>query len=244
MLYLSVGMPRAGSGWYYNLMHDLVTAGGGADARFIRARYRLGWTLTAVNCNIGSLSPHRMLAAAVPALLGHTYVIKAHAGPSGTARLLMRLGLLRAAYIYRDPRDALLSALEHGKRSRQSRHRNAFAALDDFPAGLRFMQTYVRISEAWLALPGVHTTRYEDLLMRYENEAARLARFLGLAAACGAVEQIVERYRPHSAPHNAQKGLHFRKGRIGRFREVFTPQQQDACREAFGAYLERMGYPP
>ncbi len=244
MLYLSVGMPRAGSGWYYNLMHDLVTAGGGTDARLIRSRYRLGWTLTAVNCNIGSLSPHRMLAAAAPALLGHTYVIKAHAGPTGTARLLMRLGLLKTAYIYRDPRDALLSALEHGKRSRQSGHRNAFAALTNFPAGLRFMQTYVRISEAWLALPGIHATRYEDLLTRYESEAARLAAFLGLEAASGAAAQVIERYRPHSAPRRAQKGLHFRKGKIGRFREVFTPQEQEACREAFGPYLQRMGYPP
>ena len=34
---LSVGMPRAGSGWYYNLTQDLVKASGGEDARIIRS---------------------------------------------------------------------------------------------------------------------------------------------------------------------------------------------------------------
>jgi len=46
MLTFSVGMPRAGSGWYYNLTHDLVTATGGEDARLIRRRYHLGRVLT------------------------------------------------------------------------------------------------------------------------------------------------------------------------------------------------------
>ena len=37
MIILSAGMPRAGSGWYFNLMHDLITNSGGQNARQIRA---------------------------------------------------------------------------------------------------------------------------------------------------------------------------------------------------------------
>ncbi len=240
MLYLSVGMPRAGSGWYYNLMHDLVTAAGGQAARDIRRRYRLGWTLTEVNCNIGTLSPHRLLAAWLPAALGNAYVIKAHAAPTAAARLWMRLGWLKAAYIYRDPRDALLSSLEHGQRSRQNHQRNAFAALENFSQGLEFMRTYVRISEAWLNTPGVHTTRYEALLTEYEQEATRLAAFLNVPPE--RARPVIEHYRPRSAAQAAQRGLHFRKGKIGRFRQIFTPEEQLACQEAFGEYLQRMGY--
>ncbi len=242
MFYLSVGMPRAGSGWYYNLMHDLVVAAGGQDARQVRRRYRLGWTLTEVNCNIGTLAPHRLLAVSLPALLGNTFVIKAHAGPTASLRFLLRSGLLRAAYIYRDPRDALLSALEHGERSRRDGQRNAFAALTDFTGGLEFMRRYVAISEAWLALPQVLATRYEDFLADYETEAARLAAHLSVDTSLPAVREVLERYRPRQASRSDQKGLHFRKGKTGRFREVFTPQQQDACLDAFRPYLERRGY--
>jgi len=56
MIVLSVGMPRAGSGWHYNLVHDLMKITGCADARDIRERYRLQDILTEVNCNIGVLS--------------------------------------------------------------------------------------------------------------------------------------------------------------------------------------------
>jgi hypothetical protein len=39
MIVLSVGMPRAGSGWHYNLIHDLMKTTGCADAREIREKY-------------------------------------------------------------------------------------------------------------------------------------------------------------------------------------------------------------
>ena len=88
MIVLSVGMPRAGSGWHYNVIHDLVATTGCADARDIREKYRLQKILTEVNCNIGVLSARRLAMVTVPALAGNTFVIKAHAGPSGGSRLL------------------------------------------------------------------------------------------------------------------------------------------------------------
>jgi hypothetical protein len=114
MIILSVGMPRAGSGWYYNLTHDLALAAGCQDAHRIRQRYHLQKVLTEVNCNIGALTPRRLLAVLAPSVLGNTFVIKAHAGPTPFALRLMRSGQLRPAYIYRDPRDAMLSAYENG----------------------------------------------------------------------------------------------------------------------------------
>ncbi|MCL4824629.1 MAG: hypothetical protein KJZ57_10465, partial [Anaerolineales bacterium] len=109
MIVLSVGMPRAGSGWHYNVIHDLMAATGAADARDIREKYRLQKILTEVNCNIGVLSARRLAMTTVPALMGNTFVIKAHAGPSTWSRLLEAICLLKVAYIYRDPRDAMLS---------------------------------------------------------------------------------------------------------------------------------------
>jgi hypothetical protein len=112
MIVLSVGMPRAGSGWHYNLIHDLMKTAGAADARNIREKYRLQSILTEVNCNIGVLSARRLGLVTLPALMGNTFVIKAHAGPTRASRLLQSLGLLRITYIYRDPRDAMLSAFD------------------------------------------------------------------------------------------------------------------------------------
>lgn len=241
MIILSIGMPRAGSGWYYNLTNDLMLAGGAQDARQIRQRYHLQSVLTEVNCNIGAFTPRRLMLVLLPALLGNTFVIKAHAGPTPLALFLTRRGLLCPTYIYRDPRDAMLSAFENGERARQDGRENAFSHLVDFETSLKFMQQYVHISEAWLACPQALHTRYEDLLTNYDAEVKRLVNFLPLQQDNPALQEVIEKYRPESAP-TGQKGLHFSKGKTGRFRQKMSAEQQARMVQVFGAYLEQMHY--
>lgn len=240
MIVLSVGMPRAGSGWHYNLIHDLMKTTGCADARDIREKYKLQRILTEVNCNIGVLSARRLGMAAIPALMGNTFVIKAHAGPTPTSRLFQRVGLLRITYIYRDPRDAMLSAFDYGQRALQKGRPNAFSHLTDFEKSLAFIMDYVRIWEKWTREKSVLIARYEDLLSNYDAEVARLVGFLNLWADQLQVKEVTDGFRPEKG--EGQPGLHFFKGRIGRFRESYSAEQQAVLNEKMGAYLARMGY--
>jgi len=241
MIILSIGMPRAGSGWYYNLTNDLMLANGAQDARQIRKRYHLQGILTEVNCNIGALTPHRLIAVMAPSLMGNTIVIKAHAGPTRLALCLIRSGFIRPTHIYRDPRDAMLSAMENGQRSIERGRPNAFSSLATFDAALSFMQSYVHITEAWLQCNQVLQVRYEDLLLNYDHEAERLVHFLQFKNENPETRQIIEKYRPEKAQPD-QKGLHFSHGRIGRFRKKMSLQQQEILVQTLGIYLEHMGY--
>lgn len=240
MIVLSVGMPRAGSGWHYNLVHDLMKTTGCADAREIREKYRLQNILTEVNCNIGVLSARRLGMVAIPALMGKTFVIKAHAGPTSASRLLQSLGLLRITYIYRDPRDAMLSAYDYGQRALQKGRPNAFSHLTDFQKSLSFIMEYVRIWEKWTKEKDVLIARYEELLTRYDSEVARLVAFLQLNGSSPEVQKVIESYRPGVA--EGQQGLHFYKGKIGRFREAYSAEEQAILGEKIGPYLKKMGY--
>ena len=241
MIVLSAGMPRAGSGWHYNLVHDLMKAAGAADSREIRAQYGLQHILTEVNCNIGVLSARRLARVTPPALMGKTFVIKAHAGPTSASRLLQRLGLLRITYIYRDPRDAMLSAYDYGQRALERGRPNAFSHLTDFQKSVDFIMDYVRIWEKWMKERDVLIARYEDLLTNYDQEAPRLIGFLNLNGSRARVQNVIDGYRPGTV--EGQQGLHFYKGRIGRFRESYSVEEQAVLKEKLGPYLERMGYP-
>ncbi|HJQ13574.1 MAG TPA: sulfotransferase domain-containing protein [Anaerolineales bacterium] len=240
MIVLSVGMPRAGSGWHYNLIHDLMKTAGATDAREIRERYRLQRFLTEVNFNIGVLSARRLALVTVPALMGNTFVIKAHAAPTFASRLLQRVGLLRITYIYRDPRDTVLSAYEYGQRALAKGRPNAFSHLTGFQKSVEFTLNYVRIWEKWTQEKDVLIARYEDMLTNYDQEVARLVNFLKLDGSKPDVQSVIAAYRPEAA--EGQKGLHFNKGQIGRFREVYTVEEQAILNEILGPYLERMGY--
>ena len=241
MIVLSVGMPRAGSGWHYNVIHDLMATTGCADARDIREKYRLQKILTEVNCNIGVLSARRLAMVTVPALTGNTFVIKAHAGPSTASHVLEAIGLLKVTYIYRDPRDAMLSAYEFGQRAIKNGRPNAFSHLTDFQKTVDFVTEYVRIWESWMHEKRALIARYEDLLMNYDSEIARLLGYLKLDGTRPEVQKVIEQYRPGA--NDGQQGLHFYKGRIGRFREAYNAEQQKIVVERFGSALQKMGYP-
>ncbi|TAK11082.1 MAG: hypothetical protein EPO32_13220 [Anaerolineae bacterium] len=243
MLILAAGMPRAGSGWHYNLVHDLVVAAGGHDARAVRRQFLLSPILTEVNCNIGALTTKRLLPVLLPVLLGRQFVIKTHAGPKRLAQALMQRGWLKPIYIYRDPRAAALSAYEYGRRGVADGRPNAFSYLETVEDAIVFMQDYVRIWETWLAAPQTLPMRYEDLLGEYDAEANRLAAALGLDPARSDVQMVIEKYRPGRASKD-DRGLHFHKGQPERFRTALTAAQLQTCAEVFGPALARMGYAP
>jgi hypothetical protein len=242
MIILSAGMPRAGSGWHYNLVHDLMGTTGCDDAREIRVKFGLQNILTEVNPNIGVLSVRRLILVTRPALLGHTFVIKVHSAPTIWARSLIKGGLMRATYIYRDPRDAMLSAFDYGKRVLEKQGRpNAFSHLTDFEKTMGFYDEYVKGWEMWMQVPGVLKARYEDLLQNYDDETGKLLKFLGIDPSNETVLAVLEKYRPGGQIQGKQ-GTHFFKGQVGRFRERYSAEEQKIVAERFGKTLKKMGY--
>ncbi len=239
---LSIGMPRAGSGWYYNLTHSLIVASGGQDSRQIRTQYRLTRLLTEVNCNIGTLSAYRLTPVVIPALLGNTFAIKLHAGPTPLASWMIKRGRILPTYIYRDPRDALLSAYEYGQRKRKTNRSGPFSDLVTIDKAIDFMMEYIQISDAWLASEGTLHVRYEDLLLNYDTEITRLVNFLMINQHAPAIGDVIQQYHPHQGD-SSMKGTHFVKGKIGRYRKALSGEQQTRCVDVFGPYLERLNYP-
>ena len=240
MIVLSIGMPRAGSGWHYNLIHDLVVANGGRDAREIRRKYLLQPILTEVNCNIGALTTKRLLPVMLPSILGNTFAIKAHAGPKAYALRLIEQGQVKPTYIYRDPRAALLSAYEYGQRGEEAGRETAFSHLKSIPLAIDFMLDNLKIWEAWMNCQDTLPVRYEDLLADYDQEIERLLAFLGIEDR-DKVTGIIDQYRPGKTDKE-HKGMHFQKGQPERFRTALSKEDLAACNLAFGPYLEKMGY--
>jgi hypothetical protein len=135
----------------------------------------------------------------------------------------------------------MLSAYDNGQRALQKGRPNAFSHLVDFDRSVDFMLDYLRIWQAWMdCLKALHT-RFEDFKDGYDSEAARLVAFLGADSGSPPVQAVIERYRPEKA-RAQQKGIHFNKGKSGRFREKLTSEQQQVLAQKFGPYLQQMGY--
>jgi hypothetical protein len=244
LLVISAGMPRAGSAWYFHLTHDLWKAVGGTDVHVIRNQFHLQNLMTEVNCNMGSLGFRRLLPVMRPLAHRQSFVVKTHSRPYLFSKIMIRAGYLKPTYIFRDPRDALLSAFEYGQRVQRDLGRpNAFSSISSIEDGINWIQKHLRVWEAWSRTPGTLLCRYEDLLSDYDGEVARLAQFLGLDLNISKLSFVIEKYRPQQ-PVKSGEGLHFYKGQKGRFREVFTSDQQQLALSTFGEYLDKMGFSP
>ena len=243
---LSIGMPRAGSAWYYNLTHDLVVAAGGADARRVREKYHLQRFITEINCLIPSLSFHRLLPVMLPSTFEAPYVINSHAGRKPLSDIFIKLGLIKPTFIYRDPRDVALSAFEYGQHVPKNRKAflkglNFFSQFSTIDDAIYFMKDYLLVAEGWLTCSQTLIVRYEDLLQNFDQEAQRLIGFLEMDTNTPGLDEVLEKYNPASKS-SREKGTHFVKGKIGRYREAFTEEQKALSAEIFGPYLEAQGY--
>jgi len=237
---LSAGMPRAGSAWFYNLTLDLWLAAERGNIRKYRESFPLKTVLTEVNHNIDNFTLRKTTLLLIPYLFGKSFTVKIHFAPYPLGSWLIKTGAIRPTFIYRDPRDALLSAYEYGKRRKDAGHPNAFSHLDSIEKAIDFMHDYMRDWEIWMDIAEPNIFRYEDLLTDYDHQVKRLLDFLSLDKSSEELTEVIEKSRPKGAA--AKEGNHFFKGRIGRHKEVLTDEQLAHCQELFGPYLTRMGY--
>jgi hypothetical protein len=246
MIVVSAGMQKAGSGWYFNMINDLLVAGGQQDVRAIREKYHLHPILKYHNCLLSRPVWPKLILLLVPHLFGNTFVVKTHNRPTESLRWLMSRDVVRATYIYRDPRDVVVSAYRHGRKLRKQGQTHSFAKLETLEEAILATQEWLDVWDTWITTDGVLHTRYEDLLADPVVEMLRVADFLSLGVAAREVAKIVASYEPEgkAAPEALeQAGLHFDKGMVGRFRTVMEAEEQALCREYYGDHLERMGYP-
>jgi len=233
---LSVGMPRAGSGWFYNLTQDLVVAAGGIDAKKIRKKYQLKRLLTEVNCNLGTLTFYRLIPVILPLIAEPSFVIKLHAERRPLADIFIGLGLIKPTFIYRDPRDALLSAFEYGQRMTAKNLENDFTHLTSIDKAIEFMDFYVKVAKGWLSSSHTLTVKYEDFKSDYDHEVSRLSDHLGIDLTTPKMKEVIESYRPEGKSN--KQGLHFVKGVVGRHKTLLSESQLDLCDELFGDFIK------
>jgi hypothetical protein len=241
MIILSAGMGSAGSGWYFNLTNDLLIASGERDVRQLRDELGLGDILFTKNCANDLRRKGDVDRLVAVAAMGNTFVVKSHKPPSRLFRRLQRTGRVKATYIYRDPRDVVVSVFERGAEARSRGRRSAFARFRTIGQVILWVRLRLLwVYSAWVRCPGTHIVRFEDLRADPLHEMRRLATFLGIEADEGAMQAIVDAYAGDGMQKKA--GSHYRSGGGGRRRDKLSPRQLSLCNWLFAPYLRRMGY--
>jgi len=240
MIVVSAGMQRSGSGFYFNLTNDVMIACGKQDIRELKEQYHLQSILQYYNCNIGEMSYDKVLPLAKLHFQGNTFVVKSHCPPTKSLRFLMFLKIAKVTYIYRDPRDVIVSAIDVGKKNR-NQGKPAFTQFTTIENSLPIVEGWVKNWEKWKTLKHVLLVRYEDLISNPIRELNRLSDYLSLDIKNIDLQLLIKKYHELKV-YDPYDQLHFNEGIIGRYKNVMTEKEQELCRQYFGEYLEKMGY--
>jgi hypothetical protein len=243
MILLTAAMLKAGSSWLYNMINDLAVEAGYQDGRVIRQKFHLEKYLSASDCTSRTLRIHRLAVIGIPILFGNTFATKTHGKPTFAVQRMIDLRLMKAVYIYRDPRDVALSLYEHGDWIRREGIPSStrFDSLTSIDMAIEVAGYYVLLWEKWVGSNRALVIRYEDLIREPKNTMQKVCAHLSIVVPESNLEIVIQRYNKENRA-NWQHDLHFNVGKIGRWVDQFSPSQKQLAQDLFKDYLPRMGY--
>lgn len=241
MLVVSAGMQKSGSAYLYNIINDLLVVAGNADARGIKSKYKLDDILRWHNNNMAQFRPSDLIRLFRISHVEGSFAVKSHSGPTLMMKLLLKLRIIKIIYVYRDPRDVLVSAVDHGKKLLAGGENHTFAKMVEFEKALGNVREWVAIWERYWTMDGVLHVKYEDLLTSPNLVAKRIISYLTLTVDPSQIDRILWKYSKENREAD-MTGLHFNRARIGRYKEELSSDQCQRINEVLGLQISRMGY--
>lgn len=241
MLFISSGMQKSGSGYLYNLLNDLVIADGKSDAREIKTRYNLDNLMQQHNNNIGPMTFRNLLKLWRISIKEKPFVVKTHSQPSSASKITSALGMIKIIYCYRDPRDVLLSTIDHGKKSLQEGVDDTFSKMIDFDVALRNVHGWTQVWSQYNEMGHALMIKYEDLMSTPLDSLQQIQNFLALSVSPEICKEILWKYSTKNKSAD-MTGMHFNKAVTARYETEMSEEQKQACQNLLGNKLVLMGY--
>lgn len=211
------------------------------SARELKEKYNLTDVLKKHNNNIGDLTNRLLVKLVLLSIKEEKFAVKTHSGPTKFHNLLLALGLIKTIYIYRDPRDVLLSARDHGEKILSSGEDHSFAKLIDFEEALSALARWIDVCKNYRSINRVLCIRYEDLMGHLQHIMDQICKYLNVKLRKDTINEILKKYSPKS-PDADMTGLHFNKAIVNRYQLEMEQSEIDRLNSEFGNAIIEMGY--
>ena len=237
MLIISAGLPKSGSGWFFNLINDLLIEYGFNDVRELKKTFKLDNVLHHYNCNIEELSKENINKILPLVQKSFTFTIKTHCAPGKYVKELQNIYPIKTLFIFRDPRDIALSVYDHSVKQRNSGAGGSFSNILSFEDSIRFSKNMYPIWQEWIEFPGSFHVKYEDLVESPVDVLSEIIVYLGLTPGKNKIKKVIEAIVPEKTT-----GLHFNVGEAYRYKRVWSPVQMKYANKTLHEMIENMGY--
>lgn len=231
MIILSNSIHKTGSTHLANLQEDILAQCKiNNGQKTLRALYKGRF--------IASTSKKVLLNLVRIDVLSGSLVVKCHWSNSRRLDLFCRLTNTKMTMTYRDPRDIILSMIDHGKRARgngktSGRFTDCYNVIDLIPRTVKMMEKF----QIWQSKNYVYCIKYEELMLDKHKTLRQMIAYFKWKINEHNLSKIIESHEElKKTTHN------FNKGTTERWREEMTKAEKDACLKAFKPHLMRLQY--
>lgn len=167
------------------------------------------------------------------------FVVKTHVGLTEKIAHEIKSHNIFATIIHRDPRDVILSAIDHGDRQRKANeHHRLFAKYVSVEKAIPLVKQRCAVALHWMSSGYVEIFKYYNLLTKPETELVRFCKVVGIEPDKQFITNIINKYS-----NNLEKGKHqFNTGKLLRYKDEMTFEEIELCNKELGDEIIKMGY--
>lgn len=165
-------------------------------------------------------------------------IIKTHSPPTDCIKSFIESGKVKTTFNFRDPRDTILSVVDHGARTRNGKDASgAFANIHSIKDALSFAKASIQLYYQWKEYGHALFIKYEDLMMNKVDHLFGMARYFGYMLDNNLVMNIYEKHE-----NMKESAWNYNTGRINRWKEEMSEDWIKKINYQFGKAIEEMGY--
>ena len=233
MIIINTGIPKSGTTLIFEYQKDLIRASypiNGLEEIKFHDGINTGFVSSVTNEIFTTL-------CSVESKCG-SFVIKTHQPPEKNVKRLVEEYGAKVTCCYRDPRDTVLSALDHGKRTRSGNNpTGAFSDMFTIENSAKEVKNWAGIYQGWIEYGQNFMIKYEDLMADQLAILSSMACFLNLSVDKENLNQIYEKHeKAKESAHN------FNKGTCYRWKTEMSESEIARCNEILSDEITMMGY--
>jgi Sulfotransferase domain len=231
MIIISSSLPKSGSTLVYNYQQDMVKLANRKSGQLQLQNYSFHGFIGVFNIKI------------IATLLYLNFrfgdlVVKTHSQPTFLLKFLIFWGLAKATFCYRDPRDIILSAIDHGDRTRKGLDSTgAYQEFYNVKDSIPVVKSWIKIWYGWLQVKKVFFIQYERLIEDRLTQLIELTAYLDFEIDKETLNLL---YEKHEKLKN--QAWNFNKGTIQRYKTEMSVEEVELCHETLHKELLDLNY--
>jgi hypothetical protein len=237
MIVISNGVPKSGTTLLRYYTYQLMHLYSSCSAQELLRKYIKNGTLRGSGEYVEKIDERSLdIISCISAREGDL-LVKTHMPPTYTLLRALSQKRILMTFIFRDPRDVILSAMDHRLRTLF----DADPVFKDFISvseGTRRTAVWFRSAVAWVdyGLPCIF--RYENLVQQPEHEIERLSKYLNIPVSIDVIDSIISTEQSSRLPGKNQ----LNKGEMRRFEREMTTEEIAFCDKVLSRQITRLGY--